>query len=576
MCGIIGIASQEEFSVNRSLLKGLKRLEYRGYDSWGFATNSGDYYKTTQEIGPLDNDVLCKTGISHTRWATNGGANKLNSHPHFNMGKDIFIVHNGIIENASVLQEGLMKNGYEFTSETDSEVIAHLVDEKFKQNKNIKTIFSELLEELEGTFAILIIKKNDPNIYALKRDSPLVLGISEDKFIISSDVYAFSDVTDKAIFFEDNEFAVIRPDGYEFYDSGLNYLEKTINRFSWEVKEQDKGNYEHYMLKEINEEAETVERLLQSLETTQFDRLKKFAEELENSEHVVFVSCGTSYHASLVGAYIFNSLGIKSQAVIASEFENFVDIDSNTTVIAVSQSGETMDVVVVLKKALEKGAKILSLVNVPYSTIQRYSTVSLEIMAGQEICVAATKTFTNQLIAFFAIAKEMGFNNINISSISKKIRATIDKTTGTIKDLASDLIDKEHIFVLGRGVSYPIAREFALKLKEIPYIHAEGMMAGELKHGTIALIEKGTPVISLISNDNSDMVSNTKEVEARGAKTIKISNTGNGYINLEESDSAEFSIYASIVGHLLSYYIAKYKGLPIDKPRNLAKSVTVK
>ena len=576
MCGIIGIVSREDFSIKDSLLRGLKRLEYRGYDSWGFATANAEVFKKTGEISGIKDDILTKNAISHTRWATNGGVTKKNAHPHFSQENDIFVVHNGIIDNADTVKQMLEKDGYQFVSETDTEIIPHFVKHKLRQGREMKEVLFDLMNELEGTFAILIIRKDDENIYALKRDSPLVLGILDGKYILSSDVYAFSDVTNKAIFFEDNEFAIMNSKGYEFYDDQGKRISKEINEFEWEVQEQTKDEYEHYMLKEINEEPIMAKRLLQSLKTTQYDKLFNFVHELKHSKRVVFVSCGTSYHAALVGAFIFNKMGIRSQAVIASEFENFVDIDSGTTVVAISQSGETMDVVVVIKKAAKLGAKVLSIVNVPYSTIQRHSTVSLEIMAGQEICVAATKTFTNQLLTLFAIGHELGYDGYKLSTIPKKIKKTILDTQEKLKALSKELENKEHIFVLGRGLSYPIAREFALKLKEIPYIHAEGMMGGELKHGTIALVEKNTPVISLISNKNSDMISNTKEVQARGAKTIIVSNTGDGDINVEESDDAEFSIYASIVGHLLSYYIARGKGLPIDKPRNLAKSVTVK
>lgn len=576
MCGIIGLVSETEFSVKDSLISGLKRLEYRGYDSWGFASPEGELFRVTGEITLPKKDIFTNTGIAHTRWATNGTVTVDNAHPHFNNDKSIFVVHNGIIENAHELRQKLKKKGCEFVSETDTEIIPHYFDQKLKKGFSMKVAMFDFLNDVKGTFAILLIKKNENRIYAIKRDSPLVLGVCNGKNVLSSDVYAFSDVTNKAVFFEDNEFAVIESDNYEFYDSFGKNIQKEIKKFEWEEEEQTKEDFDHYMLKEINEESNVARRLLQSLETQQYDNFNKFTDILYNSSRVVFVSCGTSYHAALIGSYILNKAGIRSQAVIASEFDNFVDIDKKTTVIAISQSGETMDVVVVVKKAAKKGAKILSIVNVPYSTVQRYSNVSLEIMAGQEICVAATKSFTNQLITLFVLGKELGYDTIKLKNIPAKITKTITKTQNKVKKLANELKEREHIFVLGRGVSYPIAREFALKLKEIPYIHAEGMMGGELKHGTIALVEKGTPVICLIPNDNSDMITNTKEVEARGARTIIISNTKDGEINLEKSDDAEFSIYSCIVGHLLSYYIAKKKGLPIDKPRNLAKSVTVK
>lgn len=576
MCGIIGLVSDKEFSVNRTLIRALKRLEYRGYDSWGYASSNGGFFKEKGEVAYLENDLNTKTGIAHTRWATNGGVTTENAHPHFNKDKTIFAVHNGIIENAPQLKESLEKKGYEFLSQTDSEVIVHFFDHRLSKGRDMKEAMFDFLNKVEGTFAILILRPEENKIYALKRDSPLVMGLSSGQNILSSDVYAFSNITDKAIFFEDNEFAIIDNNSYEFFDMYGKRIEKETKVFEWEVEDQTKDKFPHYMLKEIHEEANVARRLLQSLKTTQKDKFDDFVKQLYNSKRVVFVSCGTSYHAALIGSYILNKVGIRSQAVIASEFQNFVDIDKDTTVIAISQSGETMDVVVVIKEAVKKGARVLSIVNVPYSTIQRHSSASLEIMAGQEICVAATKSFTNQLITLFALGKELGYNRIKLKNIPTKITRTIKKTEDGIKKLAKELVDNEHIFVLGRGVSYPIAREIALKLKEIPYVHAEGMMGGELKHGTIALVEENTPVISLIPNKNTDMITNTKEVEARGAKTIIISNTNDGAINIEKCDDAEFSIYSSLVGHLLSYYIAKRKGLPIDKPRNLAKSVTVK
>jgi glucosamine--fructose-6-phosphate aminotransferase (isomerizing) len=345
--------------------------------------------------------------------------------------------------------------------------------------------------------------------------------------------------------------------------------------FAWSRKEETKEAFEHYMIKEIKEQPLVSERLIQSLDTTQRDKLEQLASMVKTARRVVFLACGTSYHASLIGCFLLNQSGVEAHTIIASEFESFLLVDKETLVIAISQSGETMDVVSVIKNIKKTGAQFAAVVNVPYSTIQRLSDISIEILAGQEICVAATKSFTNQLIMLFALAQKLGFSDIDLRSLPGKIQQTMDLNEEFIKKLAEDLYQKEHIFVLGRGISYPQAREIALKLKEIPYIHAEGMMAGELKHGTIALVEQGTPVISLIPNNNPDMISSTKEVEARGARTIIISNT-NGELKIPPCCNAEFAIYSGIIGHLLSYYIAKLRGCAIDKPRNLAKSVTVK
>jgi glutamine---fructose-6-phosphate transaminase (isomerizing) len=578
MCGIIGIISDKDFSVKNTLLKSLKKLEYRGYDSCGFATIAGDYQK---EKGYIKNiidkcdDEKTLLGISQTRWATHGGVTKVNAHPHFSNDKNIFIVHNGIIENYEDMKKELISKGYKFVSETDSEVIVHFIDEGLKQELTPKEVMKNFIDTARGTFAVLWFEKSKNKLYAMKRDSPLVLGLCKDKLILASDIYAFSNETNEAIFFDDEEFAVLSDHGYEFFDCFGDKIQKEISKFEWTRKEETKEKYDHYMMKEIKEQPEVVERLVNSFDKLQKYQIKEFAKLIQESKRVVFLACGTSYHASLVGSFLLTQLGINANSVIASEFEHFLLVDKDTLVIPISQSGETMDVVTVLKDIKLKKAKIVSIVNVPYSTVQRLSNVSIEILAGQEICVAATKSFTNQLVTLFAIARELGNLGIDLNTIPDKIQKTIDTNEDYIKKLADELYVKNDIFVLGRGMSYPIAREFALKLKEISYVHAEGMMAGELKHGTIALVEDGTPIISLIPNGNLDMISNTKEVEARGARTIIVSNT-NGEIHLPECTDAEFAIYSSLVGHLLSYYIALKRKLPIDKPRNLAKSVTVK
>jgi glucosamine--fructose-6-phosphate aminotransferase (isomerizing) len=578
MCGIVGIIARERFSVKDDLIRSLQRLEYRGYDSCGFATFEGLIKKNTGYIENLANGmghIETTLGISHTRWATHGGITQTNAHPHANGGKTIFAVHNGIIENFEAFKEKLQKEGYRFVSETDTEIIPHYFDSHLKLGKDIREIIKDFIDEVEGTFAVLLFVKGDHHLYAFKKDSPLVLGISSDRFVLASDIYAFSDHSNRAIFFEDHEFAMIGNQGYEFFDKNGKPVEKQVMEFTWSRKEETKEEFEHYMLKEIKEQPLVSERLIQSFDTIQKDQLDKLAEMVKTARRVVFLACGTSYHASLVGCFLLNHLGMEAHTVIASEFESFMLVDEDTLVIAISQSGETMDVVTVLKHIRETGARFAAIVNVPYSTVQRLSDLSIEILAGQEICVAATKSFTNQLIILFALAQKLGFKDIDLGSLPGKIQETIDLNEEYIIKLAEGLYEKEHIFVLGRGISYPQAREIALKLKEIPYIHAEGMMAGELKHGTIALIEDGTPVISLVPNNNPDMSSSTKEVEARGARTIIISNT-NGELKIPPCCDAEFAIYSGIVGHLLSYYIAKLRGCSIDKPRNLAKSVTVK
>lgn len=571
MCGIIGINSIENFKVTDAV-KVLKRLEYRGYDSFGYY----DGKTLLNQVGhikiPQTSDVTDRI-ILHTRWATHGGVTEVNAHPHQSTKKKVTIAHNGIIKNYEELRQMLKQKGHVFTSETDSETAAHYFEEALK-TKTIKQACVDFLKDIKGEFALVIMVEDDPNIYALRRDSPLVLGICNDKNILASDIYAFSDVTNKAIYFENNEFAIIGPKKYEFFDENANELDKKIIEFVWEQEESKLDKYEHYMIKEIMEEPKVVKRLLFSLETEQKNAFIKFVDLIRNARKVTFVAAGTSYHASLLGVYYLHKCGIEAQTIIASEFEHFIGVDENTLVIPVSQSGETMDVIEALKYARKNKAKIASIVNVPYSTIQRESIASLNILAGQEICVAATKSFVNQVTLMLAIAKEFGFG-VDLNKLPEQISNVLDKKE-ELKKLAKNIYEHDHLYVLGRGLSYPVAREIALKIKEISYIHAEGMMGGELKHGTIALIEDGTPVIGLLSNGDYDMRSNLKEVGARGANVITISNELKGDVMVQTSNDGKFGILATIVGQLLTYYVAYERNLPIDKPRNLAKSVTVK
>ncbi|HQQ48991.1 MAG TPA: glutamine--fructose-6-phosphate transaminase (isomerizing), partial [Methanofastidiosum sp.] len=489
---------------------------------------------------------------------------------------NIFTVHNGIIENYQELKKELIEKGHIFITDTDSEVISHFLEEELK-SKNMVDAIKSFISQTQGTYAILVIEKGKNRIYAIKKDSPLVLGIGNDRLYLASDIYAFSDSTNKAIFFEDGEFAIIEPDTYSFYDSAGKALKKEIYEFTWSIpQEESVQNYPHYMIKEIHEQPIATQRLINSLDGEQHDKIKKIAELVKNSKRVVFTAAGSSYYASLLGVYFLNRIGINAHTLIASEFQNFMLVDKDTLFIAISQSGETMDVVTATKWAKERGAKIVSLVNVPHSTIQRMSDISLEIHAGPEICVAATKTFTNQVVSLLYLSWLLGFS-VNMKTIPNKIDYVIKENEDLIKKMADELYEKKDIYIIGRGLSYPPSREMALKLKEISYIHAEGMMGGELKHGTIALIEPGTPVIALIPGKDFDMYSNAKEVEARGARVITIANMMDSDFKLDITiNDGKFSILAVIIGQLLTYYIARKKKLPIDKPRNLAKSVTVK
>lgn len=572
MCGIIGIVSRIPFS-SKDLLLSLKRLEYRGYDSFGFATSAGLLEKDVGEIR-ITSSNTSTTAIAHTRWSTHGSVTKTNAHPHSDCSGNLFIVHNGIIENYLELKEKL--HGHKFVSETDTEIIAHYLEEKLKTKTMLQAI-ADFINEAEGTFAVVALQKGENKLYAFKRDSPLVLGIADDSNILASDIYAFSDKTNKAVFFDDDEFAEVSDSGYTFYDKSGTQLSKKIHVFDWKEEKTDK-KYDHYMIKEIYEQPTVAESLLNSLNTVQKSKLEQLVSLIAKSKRVVFVAAGTSYHASLLGVYFLHKAGIEAQTIIASEFRDYASVADGDLVIAITQSGETMDLIEAVKYAKQRGAKIASIVNVPYSTIQRMSDLSIQIEAGQEICVASTKSFTNQVILLLSIAKEFGYA-VDIEKIIKDISSVFDQEE-KIKRIAHSLVNKKDIYIIGRGLSYPVAREIALKLKEISYVHAEGMMGGELKHGTLALIEEGTPVISLI-NGNPDIISNTMEVKARSGRIIAITNQrkvsiANDLIEINAESDAAFAIIATILGQLLTYYIAKEKKLPIDKPRNLAKSVTVK
>ncbi|MHC1598443.1 MAG: glutamine--fructose-6-phosphate transaminase (isomerizing) [Candidatus Methanofastidiosia archaeon] len=578
MCGIVGQISNEKFVITDTV-NALKRLEYRGYDSVGVATMEGGIYKDIGHISPFMKilpSVATNAAICHTRWATHGKVTKENAHPHTSFDGSIFLVHNGIIENHKELRKKLSISGIEFVSKTDTEVIAHYIAYEIHNGSSIVDAIRSFMGVAQGTFAVLLLHKEEQRIYAFKRDSPLVLGILDDGFIVASDIYAFSDKSPKAVFFDDDEYAIISPDSYEFF-SAKGPIQKQVTEVAWTGTVEKDASFEHHMIKEIHEQPVAARRLLASLEGEQSKNMNELATIARSIDRILFVAAGTSYHASLIGVYILNSIGVEAHTLIASEFHNYMLADERALVIAISQSGETMDVVKAVKHALSKGAKVASIVNVPYSTIQRLSDFSIEILAGQEICVASTKTYTNQVITLLRLAQLMGFET-DLSTIPDDISKVIESSEAHVMELARTMKDTHDIYIIGRGISYPVSREVALKLKEISYIHAEGMMGGELKHGTIALIEEGVIVFAFIQGPDYDMLSNIEEVEVRGANVIMITDNPNFSPDflLSLGTMSAFPIAATIIGQLFSYYIAKEKGLPIDKPRNLAKSVTVK
>lgn len=578
MCGIIGYIGKNKAAP--ILLKGIKKLEYRGYDSVGMVTQGKYKFNIKKDIGEVEKvnknhnflSLKGNLGMAHTRWATHGGVKQINSHPHISQNKKIVAVHNGIIENYSELKKYLELNGYNFITQTDTEIIPNYIELQLKLGKEIPEIISNFLNDVEGTFAILFMIQGENKLYAIRRDSPLVFGKGNNENYIASDIYAFSENTNNIIFFDNNEWAVIDNDKYQFFNEFGKPLNKEAKKIISLDDEVELGFYKHFMIKEIMDEPRAVKRILNSLQNEQKENFNKIINLIKISKKIVFVAAGTSYNASLLGSYYLNKCNIETHAIIASEHEYLRFLDKNSLVIALSQSGETMDVIDALKISREKGAKIVSIVNVEHSTIQRMSDISINTLAGQEISVASTKSFVNQALVLLNIAKHFGFDT-DFNDLAYNIQE-IFKLIPKIKNISSNLTDKKDLYVLGKGVNYPVSREIALKIKEVCYIHAESLTGGELKHGTIALIEEDTTVITLVHE--GDLVSNLKEVEARGANIISIGSEKESYIILSSNDEGQFPILSGVIGQLLTYFIALEKGLPIDKPRNLAKCVTVR
>ena len=585
MCGIIAFKSKDKVSVNDYLVEGLKKLEYRGYDSFGMAykSNSVDIIKRVGKIGEFcfDKGIVSEQGIAHTRWATHGGVNEINAHPHYSKNKKIVVVHNGIIENYQEIKNFLLNEGYEFISETDTEVIPHLIEYFMNSGNNFLNATKLALKEIEGSFAVVIMHENE--MIGARNGSPLVIGLKDRNYFMASDIPAFLKHTNKVIFLEDGEMAYIdKNNNIEFYkyESG-EIIQKNTKEVNYGVGEAEKGSYPHFMLKEIEEQKYTIKRAIQQDK----ELIRKVVEEIKNAKGVFFVGAGTSYHACFAASYLFSHIAkMHVNVVLASEFPNYEDfINEKTLVIALSQSGETADVLEAVKSAKRKNAKVISIVNVVGSSLTRLSDYNIMMNAGPEICVLSTKSYTSQLAIIILLAyKIIGKEKVAKETIGKvsNIVPKIIENREKIFKIAEKLKDKKDIFLIGRNSEYPTALEGALKIKEVSYIHAEGFAGGELKHGTIALIEKGTPVIVFCSEKTKkQIISNAMEVKARGAYVIGIGKEDNevfdDFLSVDDIKNAN-NILMIIPIQVLAYKLAVLRGLDPDKPRNLAKSVTVK
>ncbi|HBF0380441.1 TPA: glutamine--fructose-6-phosphate transaminase (isomerizing) [Clostridioides difficile] len=609
MCGIVGyLGSRKAAEV---IVEGLSKLEYRGYDSAGVAVNSSNEKELNirkfkgrlsvlaedLEKNPIDGNL----GIGHTRWATHGEPSDVNSHPHFNQAKTIAVVHNGIIENYMEIKEELISEGVKFESQTDTEVIAHLVD-KYYEGNLLDAVY-KTISKLRGAYALGVICKEHGNeLVAVRKDSPLVVGVGEGENFIASDIPALLKYTRDVYFLENGEVVHLKDENVTVYDSNRNLVEKEVFHVTWDVEAASKGGYDYFMSKEIHEQPtgvrETLERRLDDNGNIILDSINISKEDLEKINKVYIVACGTAYNAGLLGKYAIEKfVNIPVITDIASEFR-YSDpfVDENSLVILVSQSGETADTLAVLRDSKAKGARILSITNVVGSSIARESDDVFYTWAGPEVAVASTKAYTTQITSLYMIALDFAIKKGTItrefydSMISKmkeipsKIQEILDNEE-YIKEVAKTVVSSEHAFYLGRGIDYSLAMEGSLKLKEISYIHAEAFAAGELKHGTIALIEKGTPVISIATQEKlfEKMVSNMEEVRARGAYVVAIAQSHNKdvekaadkIIYIPNSDDILSPILAVVPMQLLAYHVSVLRGCDVDKPRNLAKSVTV-
>lgn len=587
MCGIFGYVGHRTDTA-KLVLEGLKLLEYRGYDSWGVAVKVGKKISVDKHTGKIGNAVVklpaSSLGIGHTRWATHGGVTNSNAHPHLDCSKQIAVIHNGIIENFEAIKKALIKKGHIFISETDTEIVPHLIEENLK-SMGFATAVKKAFLTLTGMNAIVVAYTPSKEIVAAKTGSPLVIGLGDDEFFVASDAAGIVRHTKKVIFLADNQMVILGdklkllqlPFGKE--------ITPEITKLDWNFENSQKGKYKHFFLKEVHEEPKVIENIA----LTYGEQTKKLAEQIEKAFGTFLLGCGTASYACLAGTYLFSSIAKKHvNFVIGSEFKYMEhSITPKTLIIPVSQSGETIDVVDPVEKAKRKGAKIAALVNVLGSTLFRQADTRILLCAGQEKAVVATKSFMAMyavlLMTAYALAgKQKEAKTLLIQSAKDLEKILSTQYTRKIQIVAQELKRQEHIYIIGRGLSYATALEASLKIKEASYVHAEGFAGGELKHGVIALIGKGTPCIVFAPHDETyeEVISNAQEVKARGGWMIGIGPKENGVFDtfFKTADSKEATLLSQVaVVQLLAYYLALARGIDDpDKPRNLAKSVTVK
>ena len=607
MCGIVGYVGPKQASP--ILIDGLRRMEYRGYDSAGVAVLNGGDIKIRKAAGKLSalvDKLRTETpsgtvGIGHTRWATHGAPTTPNAHPHLDQKGRIAVIHNGIIENSAAIRKALEKRGHVFKSETDTEVLAHLIGAYYEGN--LEQAVAGALWDIDGAYGIAVISADEPDtLVAARNGSPLLVGVGDGEYFVASDASAILEHTRSVVYLDDGEMAVLTRDGYRVRNLTDTHVDKPVNQIEWDLATIERGGFSHFMLKEIFEQPESLTNtvrghLLEEEGSARLRGLNMSDEELNRVNRVIITACGTSWHAGLIGEYIFEEMSrIPCEVEYASEFRYRNPIvDENTLVIAVSQSGETADTLAAIREARRRGARTIGLVNVVGSTIAREVQGGLYLRAGPEIGVASTKAFNSQVAALAMVALKMArLRSLSVlqgrqliqalQALPAQIRTVLDRAS-EVEKLADRFATAHNALYLGRGVNFPVALEGALKLKEISYIHAEGYPAAEMKHGPIALIDENMPVVFIAPRDgvHGKIMSNIEEVKARGGKVIAIVTEGDAEISrladavfpIPATHDLLTPMLASVPLQLFAYYVAVRRGCNVDQPRNLAKSVTV-
>lgn len=590
MCGIISYVGPR--NATEIVLNGLKKLEYRGYDSWGIAAKCNPNIMLAKKVGKISEVALQDLGLpaanvamGHTRWATHGNVTEVNAHPHISNNKKIVAVHNGIIENYQAQKDFLESQGFKFYSQTDTEAIPNTIEYHMRKGHDFVEACKHSLKHLEGQFAIVILHEDENKLVAIRKEAPLVVGIGNSEFFVASDIPAFLEYTKQIIFLEEKDMAIISNNAVQIFNLISNsVVERPISKIEWDAEQARKGEFDHFFIKEISEQASVIERAVNIDAAT----IQDIANEIRNARGTYLVGCGTASHACLYGSYLFSKVAnLHTNFCLAHEFPNFKHfLKPESLVIAISQSGETADTLAAIRAAKAAGAKTISITNVMGSTLARESYKTILQRAGPEICVLSTKAYTSQLAILTLLAYELaGKLEEGREKLYELIRYIYYLTSANTKKYIANLAEKlryaSHLFLIGRGLQYPTALEAALKVKEVSYIHAEAFAGGELKHGVIALIEHGTPCVVFTSKETEkDILSNAAELKARGAYIIGVGPNNNNllfdtWIKVREAEEAN-SICQIVPMQLLAYQLALLRGCDPDKPRNLAKSVTVK